>query len=127
MGGHELSGIKNAVSAVLGSGGAVVDKMRVRGRVSKILRDDQTALSLLSVSYELLHTTALALNDTNTAQIAQQHLTELTPLVMELSNCVPAVVINELRQDGLPVNTGAIDQAREAHRRAWQQQPSGSR
>lgn len=126
LGGHEAAGLKNAVSAVLGSSASTIDKMRNKARVSKMLRDDQSALSLMTISYEMLQATALGLGDETTAKVAQTALEELTPLVMEISRCVPAVVIRELRDEGLPVNTAAIEQARKNTEKAWQRQPAGS-
>jgi hypothetical protein len=119
LGGHEISGLKNAVSAVLGGGASAINNIRSKDRVSKMLRDDQAALSLLTISYELLHATALGLGDATTAQLAETSLSELTPLVMDISNCVPDVVIAELKLDNLPVNIAAIEATRDATRKAW--------
>ena len=54
LGGNASAGLKNAVVAMMGSGAAAIDKMR-KTKVSKMLRDNQTALSLMTISYEMLH------------------------------------------------------------------------
>ena len=118
LGGHEASGIKSAVSSVLGAGAAAIDKSR-KTRVSKYLRDDQTALALMTISYTMLHTTAVGLSDQATAELALQSLQELTPLVVEINRAVPAAVIAELQAEGLPVDTAAIESSRDSTQKAW--------
>jgi len=50
--------VKEAVSTIAGVAAGLYDKVR-RDPVSKMLRDDYTALSLTSISYTMLHTTGL--------------------------------------------------------------------
>ena len=118
LGGHPTSGIKSAVSSIIGSAAATIDKSR-KTRVSKMVRDDQTALALMTVSYTMLHATALGLRDQATADVAQRSLEELTPLVMELNRCIPEVVLAELQEEGLNPDTAAINRSREITQQAW--------
>lgn len=118
LGGHPAGGLKNAVSSIMGSAAATIDKSR-KMRVSKMVRDDQTALALMTVSYTMLHATALGLRDQQTADLAQRSLEELTPLVMELNRCIPAIVIAELKEDGLEVDADAVEKSRDTTQRAW--------
>jgi len=118
LGGHPASGIKEAVSNVIGSAAAAIDKSR-KMTVSKMIRDDQTALALMTVSYTMLHATAVGLGDLKTAEIAKRSLEELTPLVMDLNRCIPAVVIAELQADGLTVDASAIRISQQETQQDW--------
>src|SRR3954468_21600247 len=73
IGGDAAKGIKEVTTAALGSIAGLYDKMRSEA-VSKMVRDDYTALNLATMSYTMLHTTALALNEPRTAALALRHL-----------------------------------------------------
>jgi ferritin-like metal-binding protein YciE len=118
LGGHEASPVKEAWSSLLGFGAAAVDKVR-KTEVSKSLRDDYTALSLSAISFTMLHTTALALGDRATAQLAERCLNELTPLIVEISRVMPSVVIAELRDTGLSVTQTVTGEATANTQQAW--------
>jgi ferritin-like metal-binding protein YciE len=118
-GGDAAAPIKSAFSSILGAGAAAIDSVR-KSKVSKSLRDDQVALSLATISYTMLHTTALGLGDASTAQIAQRHLEDYTPLVMQISKAMPAVVLQELAADGENVQISAADLAAADTQAAWQ-------
>jgi len=83
-----------------------------------MLRDTYCALHLVNMSYTMLHSTALALHDQRTAELALQHLRDLTELTVELSRAVPHVVVNELadQHDGADRTVAALasDQTHEA-------------
>ncbi|HEX5818735.1 MAG TPA: hypothetical protein VFY20_07645, partial [Gemmatimonadales bacterium] len=68
-GGGVSEAIKRAGSTVAGLGAAAIDLVRTE-KLPKNLRDDYTAFSLATVGYLMLNTTALSLNDQETAQIA---------------------------------------------------------
>jgi hypothetical protein len=91
-------GIKQAVTRFAGALAGLYDRIREH-EVSRMLRDDYTALSLLAISCEMMHTMALALREPNLARIALAHLQELTPLITELARIVPQVVATELGGD----------------------------
>jgi ferritin-like metal-binding protein YciE len=118
LGGHPTAGVKEAMTSIIGNAAAVIDKTR-KTPVSKMVRDDQTALALMTCSYTMLHATSVGLNDNVTAEIARRSLEELTPLVMDLNRCVPAVVISELQSEGLTVNAEAIQKSIETTQKAW--------
>ena len=86
LGDHPSNPVKSAWSGLLGAGAAAVDGVR-KTKVSKNLRDDYTALSLASVSYSMLNATALGFGDSETAQLAQRHLSDYARLIMDL--CTP--------------------------------------
>jgi ferritin-like metal-binding protein YciE len=117
LGGNGASPIKEAVSAVTGAVAGVYDQVRDE-KVSKMLRDDYTALSLASISYTMLHTTGLGLTDHQTADIALRHLKHWTPIVVDISEAIPLVVAQELAEDipGVSANVGreAVENTQEA-------------
>ena len=93
--------IKRAASVLAGAGAAAVDLAR-NEKLPKDLRDDYTAFSLATVSYVMLLTTAMSLNDQPVAELAERHLKHYTKVVMKLNNILPSAVIAELREQGLP-------------------------
>ena len=62
-----------------------------------MLREDYTALSLAAIRYHMLHTTGLALQDQAMADLALRHLKDWTPIIVEISQAVHPVVVQELR------------------------------
>ena len=118
LGGHPTSSVKEAVTSILGIAAGVVDKARGYP-VSKMLRDDYTALGMAAISYTMLHTTALAAKEGPTAELARQHLQDWTPLIVEISEVIPYVVVKELENDGLPVEINAASAALRNTHRAW--------
>ena len=93
--------MKRAASVLAGAGAAAVDLVR-NEKLPKDLRDDYTAFSLATVSYVMLLTTAMSLNDQQVAELAERHLRHYTKVVMKLNNILPSAVIADLREEGLP-------------------------
>ena len=121
LGGHEASGVKSAWSSLLGAGAAAIDSVR-KTKVSKSLRDDYTALSLATISYTMLHATAVGLGDTTTSNLAKRHLADYARCVMSITQVTPAVVLQELQADGERVATGAADTIRQDTNEIWKSQ-----
>jgi ferritin-like metal-binding protein YciE len=121
LGGNGAAGIKSAWSALLGAGAAAVGSVR-KTKVSKNLRDDYTALSLASISYTMLHATALGLGDESVAALAQRNLEQITPIIVRISKSIPAVVLQELRDDGEAVQIDAAEISAQRTHQAWQPQ-----
>lgn len=117
-GGSTAASVKSAFSQLLGAGAAAIGGAR-KTKVSKNLRDDYTALSLASISYTMLHATALGLGDHATAAIAQTHLEDYAPIIMDISKIISGLVLVELRLDGEDVNAEAADLATENTQSAW--------
>lgn len=88
------SALKKAVTGVLGVFAGLYDKVRDY-EVSRMLRDDYTALSLAAMGYTAFHTVGLALNEQRIADTAIRHLRDLTPLLVEISKTLPLVVAEE--------------------------------
>jgi len=93
--------VKRAASVLAGAGAAAVDLVR-NEKLPKDLRDDYTAFSLATVSYVMLLSSAMSLNDQPVSELAERHLKHYTKVVMKLNNIVPSAVIAELREEGLP-------------------------
>ncbi|MFL6258984.1 MAG: hypothetical protein ACJ76Y_04660 [Thermoanaerobaculia bacterium] len=117
-GGGAAGAVKEAVTGVLGAIAGVYDKVR-KDTASRALRDDYTALSLASVSYGMLHATALGLTQATVAELARHHLEEINSLIMELGLALPRIVLKELAFEGYPVETGAADRAVKNIEESW--------
>lgn len=104
LGGSE-SLMKKAVGGVLGAAAGVYDKVRTDASVSRALRDDYTALSFATVCYEMLHTTALAMHQQDTAELALHHIKDIAPFIIDVTELLPQVVVDELSAEG----NGTID------------------
>ena len=115
--------IKETVAAVAGVFAGLYDMVR-KHPVSRMLRDDYTALSLASTAYSMLYTTAVALHSDRVAAVARHGLQTVVPLVLQVSHLIPAVVVGELAKDHPDANHVAIAAGREALEKAWS--PDGS-
>jgi hypothetical protein len=113
--------IKRVGSALLGLGAAAVDLVRNEG-LPKNLRDDYTAFSLATIGYVMLKTTALALDDREVADLAQQHFSDYAHAVTLLHNVVPGAVIRFLREDGLPVREDVLPEISRTIEEVWHSQ-----
>jgi ferritin-like metal-binding protein YciE len=109
LGGSESSPLKTAVADLFGTAAGLIDKVRTKA-VSKALRDDYAAFNLAAVGYAMLHTTAAALGQTGTADLAARYLRDYAGAVQQLNQLLPGVVVWELREDG-----HGVDATAEAH------------
>ena len=112
------SKVKDAIAVVAGIAAGLYDKVRIHP-VSRMLRDDYTALSLTCTAYSMLHTTGLATKDLVVGNLALRHLRDLTPLVMDLSRLIPHTVVKELAEDDPNVDQSVIAHAIENTTDAW--------
>lgn len=117
-GGGAAGAVKEAVTGVLGAIAGVYDKVR-KDTASRALRDDYTALSLASISYGMLHATALGLSQGMVAELALHHLGEINSLIMELARVIPPVVLKELSFEGYSMETGVAERAVTNLRESW--------
>jgi ferritin-like metal-binding protein YciE len=113
--------IKRAGSALLGLGAAAIDLVRNEG-LPKNLRDDYTAFSLATIGYVMLYTTALALDEREVADLAQQHFADYAQAVTLLHNVIPGAVIRFLREDGLPVREDVLPEISRTIEEIWHSQ-----
>jgi ferritin-like metal-binding protein YciE len=118
MGDKSMAAIKDALTMFAGMAAGMIDRVRMHP-ISKMLRDDYTALSLSAISYTMLHTTGLALKDTGTAELAARHLHALTPLIVDLSEVIPLVVVKELSEGEWQVDATVGPEAVRNTHHAW--------
>jgi len=104
--------VKRAASSVLGLGAAAIDLVRTESE-PKNLRDDYTAISLASVGYLMLYTTAEALNDTEAAELAYAHMGDYARATMTLFNVVPDAVVGFLAKEGFPPRPDVLPRVKE--------------
>jgi ferritin-like metal-binding protein YciE len=117
-GGHPASGLKSAWAQLIGVGAAAVDGSR-KMKVSKNLRDDYTALALATISYTMLHATALGLGDEDTATLAQTHLSDYAKVIVNIGKAMPGVVLAELALQGENVRISVAEIAERNTDAAW--------
>jgi ferritin-like metal-binding protein YciE len=117
--GHDpAKGIIEVATAAMGAVAGMYDKVRSE-KVSKMLRDDYTALNLAAVGYTMLHTTGLAVQDPATAGLALRHLRNYTSIIMELNQIIPSVVVAELKDNSVILIEGSVQQAVLNTQDAW--------
>jgi hypothetical protein len=104
LGGSPTHPVKEVVSDAMGVLAGLYNKVRTEG-AAKGLRDDHVALNLVYMSWTTLHTTAVALGDPQTAELAKSSFIEVAKFVTEIDHLVPSAVFREL-QDG---DLGALD------------------
>lgn len=117
-GGGVAGAVKGTVTGVLGVFAGLYDKVRSE-TASRGLRDDYTALNLAAVSYTMLHTSALALGEPATADLALRNLKDLAPLIMQLNEAIPEVVVRELVEQGKPFDASIVQRAVRSTQEAW--------
>lgn len=111
LGGSPTSPVKDAAGAVTGMVAGLYDKVRTE-EASKSIRDDYTFISHSSIAYLMLHTTAKSLGDEETAMLADRGYRDTARMITEIDRIMPDLVIQELKQDGLP----ARDVAEHCHK-----------
>ena len=112
--------VKRAGSAVAGVAAGFIDLIRSEG-LPKNLRDDYTAFNLANIGYVMLHTTALAVEDQEVADLAHQHFRDYTDAVLRLNNLIPAAVVRFLEQQSLPVRADIVSEVNQRVAQAWKQ------
>ena len=110
--------LKEALGDALGFAAGLYDKVR-SDEVSRMIRDDYTALSLAAICYHMLHTTALGLKNENVASVALRHLKDLTPILVDLSKVVCHVVAKELADEDKVFDGTVGPQAVSNTQEAW--------
>jgi ferritin-like metal-binding protein YciE len=116
--GGAVDAIKKVGSTVAGLGAAAIDLLRTEG-LPKNLRDDYTAFSLATISYVMLHTSALALGDREVSDLARQHFMDYAQVVTQLNQSVPAAVVRLLQREGLAVSDAVLNQVNRTVEEGW--------
>jgi ferritin-like metal-binding protein YciE len=121
QGGDARGSFKSAVTAAAGTVAAVVNEGRTH-HVTKKLRDDYTALSLVAIGYELLHATANALGSAQIAEFSQSNLHETAALIMSLSQEIIPVAVAELAKTNEGVDVATVATSQQNIKDAWTHQ-----
>ena len=124
LGTSPTTAVQDAAAAVAGLVAGLYNQVRTEA-VAKSLRDDYTFLSHCSVSWLMLMTTARALQDHDTEELAERGYRDTARLVMDLDRVLPRVVVEEMKQDGLPAQD-VSDWANKMINDAWSRQGVGS-
>jgi hypothetical protein len=117
-GGHQAQPVKSAVTNVAGFFASAIDKMR-KTKVAKGLRDDYTALSLCTVSYSMLLTTAQAYGAPQVAEVSQQHMRDYAGIIMDIGLAIPEIVVYDLQQTGLAADANVVPDSRRVIEDVW--------
>ena len=118
--GASESALKRVVGTVLGIVTGIYGKVRPDDKISSLLRDDYAALSFAVICYQMLHTTALALGEERVTEIALRHLEDYAAAIMRISEIVPALVVQDLAQEGkIAADQHVAEEAVRHVRDAW--------
>lgn len=109
-----------AGSELLGKAAGMIDQAR-KDSVAKALRDDYTACNHVAIAYTMLHTTAMALEDHETQQFAEQGMRTYAGLVQHINHAIPEAVVFDLKHNGdVPVmDTNVVQGCRETIDNVW--------
>src|SRR5919201_4431166 len=124
LGSSPTTAVQDTASKVAGAVAGLYNQVRSEA-VSKSLRDDYTFLSHCGISWLMLATTARALGDHDTEELAEQGYRDCARLVMRIDHMMPSLVIEELHQDGFAAQDVST-WAQGLMRGAWQTQGVGS-
>lgn len=108
---------KEKAATLFGTIAGNIDTLR-KDPVSKILRDDYTALSMLSSGYTMLYTAALVNENENLANFAMRSLERVAQLIAETNQTIPFVVTEELANSNTDWNAIA-EKALTETQKAW--------
>jgi hypothetical protein len=86
--------LKKAITAVAGVAAGLYDQVRSE-EVSRMLRDNYTALSLATMGYTAFTAFGLTIKEPRIADLAERHLKDLTPLLVSISEKLPTYVVHE--------------------------------
>ena len=109
---------KEIVGPVTGLLAGTIERFRSH-TLSRMLRDDYTALSYTALSYTALHSVALLLKNNSTADLALRNLQNLTPLVVEISEMIPLIIAQEIASECPGVDTSLASSALANTHNAW--------
>jgi hypothetical protein len=110
LGGEQSSLLRTAMGAVARVASDVIVRGEGSGeKSSKILRNDYAALETAAIGSMMLHTTALAMNHSSTADLTQRHFQELASLANEIRSVIPQVVVREFADEGYTVDPSVTE------------------
>jgi hypothetical protein len=101
--------VKAGVAGIFGVAAGAIDHVRPQS-VSKALRDSYTAINHAIISYIMLQTSGLALNDTETATLAVQLLQDSVHNAQAIASVMPSLVVQDISDDVGNVSSDAASQ-----------------
>lgn len=110
--------VKEGITAVTGVLTGLYEKIR-KHEVSRMVRDDIVAMDVAAVSYSMLLTLGLAIGHRRCVELATLGLNACPPLVVRLTDLMPAIVVAELAADAPLADAGAAEAAATRIREAW--------
>ena len=84
-----------------------------------VLVDARSELVEARATCRMLHTTGLALKNNGVADMALRYLKDVTPIVVDISKAIPAVVVKDLQDQEATVDTSAAQEAVRRTQEAW--------
>lgn len=124
LGGTPAQPVKDAVSAVAGVAAGLINAVRP-SETAKSMRDDHTFFSQLGVAWLMLHTTAAALGDVDTALLAERCYAETARCVIRVDAILPKIIVEEIRESISQVSD-ATEKTRQMVRKAWERDSVGA-
>jgi ferritin-like metal-binding protein YciE len=116
--GGAADAIKKVGSNLAGLAAGAIDLLRTEG-MPKNLRDDYAAFSLATISYVMLHTTALAMGNREVSDLARQHFLDYAQVVTRLNQVVPAAVVRQLQREGLAASDVVLNEVNRTVEEGW--------
>lgn len=98
MGAEVKSSVKSKIASFVGSVAGMIDTVR-DDALSKMLRDDYAALSMITIGYTMLHTHALSNENEKLANLSKKHLDDCTIMITKISKVIPVVTAYEINSD----------------------------
>lgn len=111
-----LEKAKETIASMFGSVAGAIDKVR-NDTVSKMLRDDYTALGMIASGYTMLNTAAITAEHDELANFSRESLQTIAQLITETSQVLPFIVADELTdnaEDALSVGEESLGQTQKA-------------
>ena len=120
------SAAKEALGKALGVVAGLYDRVRGKHPLSRDIRDNYTALSLAAMAYTAFHTYGLTVGEDRIAELANDHLKEITPLLVEISKVLPDIVAEETAEEAnFPADASVAKQATANTQAAWSPSVTG--
>ncbi len=97
-GSSTADGVKSKLTGFLGTIAGMIDQAR-KDPVSKLMRDNYTAIAMITSGHTMLKTVALIIEDEELQHLAGNSLKELAQITTEISRYLPLAVARELVDD----------------------------
>ncbi|WAC20729.1 hypothetical protein OVA24_04955 [Luteolibacter sp. SL250] len=117
-GGTFGAAIKEAAMSVTGVLAGIYGKLREHP-LSRIVRDDRMAMNMTETSYAMLYTLALAVGHGRCADLALSGINTAAPQVLQLTDLLPQIILQELAADAPLENPDVADKVVDVIHRAW--------